>query len=204
MDALILVDIQYDFLPGGALGIPSAAEIVPLVNRLIANFELVLATQDWHPADHASFAVQHSLSPGEVIDLDGLEQVLWPVHCVQGSRGAEFSDELNTDGIGKVFRKGTNQRIDSYSGFFDNGHRHDTGLADYLKSEGVTRVTLAGLATDYCVLFTAMDSISAGFETRVVVDACRGVDLNAGDVDLALAKMQTAGIELVQSADLAP
>jgi nicotinamidase/pyrazinamidase len=149
MRALILVDIQNDFLPGGALAAPGGNEVVPIANRLMPAYELVIATQDWHPADHQSFASQHAgHSVGEVISLDGLKQTLWPDHCVQDTPGSQFAAELNTQGIRHVIRKGTDRRIDSYSGFFDNDHRKATGLGDYLKQRGVTAVDVMGLATD--------------------------------------------------------
>jgi nicotinamidase/pyrazinamidase len=193
--ALILVDIQNDFLPGGALGVPGGNEIVPLANALMQQFEIVVATQDWHPPDHGSFATNH---PGktvfETIDLHGLSQTLWPVHCVQGTPGADFASELNVDGITRVFQKGTRPEVDSYSGFHDNGHRHSTGMAEWLKSQGVTDVVICGIATEYCVKFTALDAIKEGFSVTLRLDACRGVNLNPGDVDAAVAEMMKLGV----------
>src|SRR6185295_673667 len=152
MKALILVDIQNDFLPGGALAVLDGDKVIPIANKLQAAFPLVVATQDWHPANHGSFAASH---PGknvfEQIDLDGLPQTLWPVHCVQNTAGAALAPGLKPDQIAKIFQKGTDPGIDSYSGFFDNGHRKSTGLGDFLKSQKVTEVFIAGLATDYCV-----------------------------------------------------
>jgi len=204
MRALILVDIQNDFLPGGALAVPSGDEVVPVANALLPRFEVVVATQDWHPADHMSFAAHHpGHEVGEVVDLDGLSQVLWPVHCVQGTRGAEFAPALCQDGWSAVFVKGTDPRIDSYSGFFDNGHRASTGLADWLRERGVDEVFVMGLATDYCVKFTALDAVGEGFATRLVGDGCRGVELSPGDVDAAVAELVEAGVTVVQSADIA-
>jgi nicotinamidase/pyrazinamidase len=201
--ALLLVDIQNDFVPGGALPTRNGDEVVPLANRLQPLFELVVATQDWHPADHASFASNHEgKNPGDVIDLHGLPQVLWPDHCVQNSEGAELHPLLVRDSIAKVVRKGTDRKIDSYSGFFDNGHRKATGLADYLRAEGVTDVFIAGLATDYCVRWTALDALELGFATHVVEDACRGVDLQPGDIDKALGEMRAAGAVIVRSDEL--
>ncbi|RYD17221.1 MAG: bifunctional nicotinamidase/pyrazinamidase [Verrucomicrobiaceae bacterium] len=194
MHALLLIDIQNDFLPGGALAVPGGDEILPIVNALIPHFELVVATQDWHPPDHGSFAVNH---PGknvfELADLNGLPQVLWPVHCVQNTGGALFAPGLETRRITKVFPKGTDARIDSYSGFFDNGKRGDTGLAAWLKEQGVTELTLCGLATDYCVKFTALDALECGFKVNLHLAACRGVDLQAGDCDRAVAEMRERG-----------
>ncbi len=200
MKALVLVDIQNDFLPGGALAVPQGDEIIPLVNRLQPCFDLVVATQDWHPPDHASFAANHpGRAIGDLIDLEGLEQRLWPVHCVQGTAGAELAGDLDRRRIAAVFRKGEDPRIDSYSGFFDNGHRRATGLGEYLQAQGVEEVYLAGLATDYCVKFTALDARRLGFPARVIDDACRGVNLQPGDVSQAIADLRAAGVEIVAS-----
>ena len=200
MKALILVDIQNDFVPGGALPVPDGDQIVPLVNQLQKSFDLVVATQDWHPADHGSFAANHpGRKPGELIDLHGLPQILWPVHCVQGTRGAEFVPGLQRDRWDRVFIKGTDPNIDSYSGLFDNGHRHATGLGDYLRTKGATDIYVAGLATDYCVKFTVLDALNLGFETHLIVDACRGVNLQPGDVERAVEEMKTAGADIITS-----
>ncbi len=200
MKTLLIVDLQNDFMPGGALPVPDGDAVIPVANRLLQRFELVLATQDWHPADHASFATNHpERDPGEVIDLDGIEQVLWPAHCVRDTPGAAFVDALDTGRIDRVFRKGTDARIDSYSGFFDNGHRKSTGLGDFLADRGVREVHILGVATDYCVKFSALDARELGFETCVVEDGCRGVNLQPGDADRALAEMVQAGVRVVQS-----
>lgn len=176
MKALLLIDIQNDFLPGGALAVPEGDQIIPLVNQLQQKFELVVATQDWHPGNHKSFASQHSGKQiFETIELQGLEQVLWPDHCVQGSPGAEFAPELNMQKVGAIFRKGMNTGIDSYSGFFDNGQLKTTGLAHYLKGKGVEQVYLAGLAGDFCVFFSAKDALQEGFETYLIEDATRAI-----------------------------
>lgn len=203
MRALILVDIQNDFLPGGALAVPDGDAVIPVANRLAARddlFDLVIATQDFHPADHQSFAAQHpGRAPGELIDLHGLPQILWPVHCVQGTRGAAFADTLDTARVDRVFPKGTDPEIDSYSGFFDNGHRKATGLGDYLRERGVREVVVVGLATDYCVKATAIDAASIEGVERVILslDGCRGVNLQPGDSDAAVAAMREAGVEVV-------
>ena len=203
MKALILVDIQNDFLPGGALAVPNGDAVIPLANRLQPMFPLVVATQDWHPANHGSFAANH---PGkkvfEQIDLNGLPQTLWPAHCVQGTAGAELAPTLNRVHIAKIFPKGTDAGIDSYSGFFDNGHRHATGMAEWLKGKGVTEVHLCGLATDYCVKFTALDAVSAGFKTYLIEDASRGVNLQPNDVKNAIAEMKQAGVIVEQSVNI--
>jgi nicotinamidase/pyrazinamidase len=197
MNALILVDIQNDFIPGGALAVPGGDTIIPAVNRLQPHFDLVIATQDWHPANHGSFAANHpGAAPGQKIQLDGLDQILWPVHCVQDTSGAAFAPGLDQTAWEKVFVKGTDPSIDSYSGFFDNGHRKATGLGDYLRERGVTDVTVAGLATDYCVKFTALDAAALGFRTTLVEDACRGVNLSPTDVANAIEAMRNAGIRI--------
>jgi len=205
MKALIIVDVQNDFLPGGALPVPKGDEIVPLANELQKEFELIVATQDWHPANHGSFAANHpGKEPGDRIILDGLEQILWPVHCVQNTRGAEFALLLNTKPIARVFQKGTDPKIDSYSAFFDNAHRRATGLGDYLKKNAVTDVYLCGLALDYCVKFSALDARQLGFGTNVIVDACRGIELEPGDVNLALDEMKRSGATILETGNLRP
>jgi nicotinamidase/pyrazinamidase len=203
MRCLLLVDLQNDFLPGGALPVPEGDAVLPVINRIQPQFELVVATQDWHPPDHLSFAVNHpGRRVGEVIELDGLPQVLWPVHCVQSTWGAELAPGLDTGRIVHVVRKGTDPRIDSYSGFFDNGRRRSTGLDTFLRQQGVDELYVAGLATDYCVRATALDAVRLGFRTFLVTDACRGVNLQPGDVDRALAEMAQAGVRLIRSTDL--
>jgi nicotinamidase/pyrazinamidase len=200
--ALILIDIQNDFLPGGALAVPEGDAILPILNRLIPKFDFVVATQDWHPPDHGSFAANHpGKSIGEVIDLHGLPQILWPVHCVQDTHGAKLAGELSRGSIIEIFQKGTDPKIDSYSGLFDNGHRKATGLAVWLSECGVDEVYLAGLATDYCVKHTALDAAELGFRVFLILDACRGVNLTPGDVDRAIAAMRDAGVEIISSTD---
>lgn len=202
-DALILVDIQNDFLPGGSLAVPDGGEVIPVANFLIPRFDHVFATQDWHPADHGSFASQYEgRSPGETIDLSGLQQVLWPDHCVQDSAGAEFAADLELPKSASIVPKGTGRMVDSYSGFFDNGQRSATELNDALKSRGIRRVFVLGLATDYCVRFTALDAKQLGFETVLVEDGCRGVNLKSGDVDQALQEMADAGVQMTNSSEL--
>jgi nicotinamidase/pyrazinamidase len=184
MDALILVDVQNDFCPGGSLAVKEGDEIVPVVNELQKHFELVVATKDWHPPGHSSFVS------------------LWPPHCVQGTSGAEFHPALDTSRLAHVFFKGTDLAVDSYSGFFDNEHKLSTGLGDYLRAQGVTDVFVCGLATDYCVKFTALDALRLGFSTTVVADACRGVEVNEGDSARALAEMRAAGARIVESREV--
>src|SRR4030095_7090642 len=198
MNTLILVDIQNDFIPGGALPVPEGDQIVPLVNRLQPCFDLIVATQDWHPANHGSFAANHpGRKPGELIDLNGLTQILWPTHCVQGTSGADFVRELQRDHWDRVFHKGTDPQTDSYSGFFDNGRRQSTGLGDYLRQKNVTDVYVTGLATDYCVKFTVLDALKLGFKTHLVEDACRGVNLHPEDVRNAMESMKAAGAKII-------
>jgi nicotinamidase/pyrazinamidase len=203
MNALILVDLQNDFCPGGALAVPGGEEIIPVVNRLLPRFDVVVATQDWHPPQHGSFAANHpGKKPGDVVELTGMIQILWPVHCVQNTPGAELHPGLDQTRIKKVFRKGTDPQIDSYSGFFDNGRRHATGLEDYLRQCGVREIFVCGLATDYCVKATALDAASLGWQTHLIPEACRGVNLRPGDVDRALMEMQTRGIVLRPASSL--
>ena len=203
MRTLILVDIQNDFLPGGALAVPRGDEVIPIANGLQPRFDLVVATQDWHPAGHGSFASSHpGRRPGDLAALGGLPQVLWPDHCVQGSRGAEFAARLQMNRVEAIFRKGTDPAIDSYSAFFDNAHRKSTGLGDYLKGRGATEVYVLGLAADYCVKFSALDGRRLGFRMLVVEDGTRGVELQPGDVARAIEQMRAAGVEMVRSAAL--
>ncbi len=177
MKALIIVDVQNDFLEGGGLAVPNGNEIIPVINKLQDEFELIVATQDWHPMNHKSFAVNH---PGkkefEIIDLNGLPQVLWPVHCVQGSFGAKFHQDLNISQIEAIFRKGMDTEIDSYSGFYDNGKRKNTGMSGYLKDRNVSEVFVCGLAADYCVYFTANDALELGLQTTIIENAAKPID----------------------------
>lgn len=182
MDALIVTDIQNDFCDGGALAVPGANEIIPLVNRLQERFELVIATQDWHPRGHVSFASSHpGRKPLEKVEVDGIDQVLWPDHCVQGTRGADFAPGLDLKRAEAIIRKGTDPRIDSYSTFFDNAHRKSTGLEGYLRSKGTGRVFLCGLAADYCVYRSGLDAIAAGFPVVIIKDATRAISPAGGE-----------------------
>ena len=203
MKALIIVDIQNDFLPGGALAVSQGDTIITIVNRLIPKFGLVIATQDWHPANHGSFASNHSgRKPGEMIDLFGLNQILWPDHCVQNTFGASFSERLSIDLINRIFQKGTDPRIDSYSGFYDNGKKKDTVLNDFLKDKLVDEVFIAGLATDYCVKYTAIDAADLGFQTYVISDATKAVNLHEDDGEKALGEMHEKGISIIDSGSI--
>lgn len=197
MKALLLIDIQNDFLPGGALAVPEGDQIIPLVNKLQPQFDLVVATQDWHPQNHKSFASSHSgKNTFEVIDLHGMEQVLWPDHCIQGTEGTEFSGALYTDRVEAIFRKGTDAEIDSYSGFYDNGRLKSTGLADYLRGKQVSEVYLAGLAGDYCVYYSAKDALQEGFATYLIEDACRPISPEG--FEKAKADISSKGGKIIQ------
>ena len=200
MNALIIVDVQNDFLPGGALAVPDGDAVIPVINRIQSAFDLVVATQDWHPTNHASFAAnQPGRTVGEVIQLDGIEQILWPVHCVQETEGSEFAANLDQSRWARDVRKGSDPRVDSYSGFFDNDHQSATGLGEYLQKRQPQRVFVVGLATDYCVRFTALDCKRLGWDTYLIRDACRAVNLSPGDEDRAIEAMTQVGINVVNS-----
>jgi nicotinamidase/pyrazinamidase len=204
MRALILVDLQYDFMPGGALAVADGDATVPVANALMPQFELVVATQDWHPIDHGSFVTQHPNSATfSQIELDGLQQTVWPAHCVQNTRGAELHAQLDRSRITRVFPKGTERQVDSYSGFFDNARRKATGLAEYLRARGVDEVFVMGLATDYCVKFTALDANELGFRTHLIADGCRAVNLAAGDDQRALEACREAGVHIITANQVA-
>ena len=205
MRALLLIDIQNDFLPGGALAVTEGDKVIPVANALSARgdlFPVVVMTQDWHPASHRSFASNNGVAVGSVGELEGLPQVMWPDHCVQGTLGAEFDTRLDVRNVAHITRKGQDPAVDSYSGFFDNGRRHATDLADYLRERGVDEVFVLGLATDYCVKWTALDAVSLGFVTHVVVDGCRGVALSPEDIPKAFEEMLAAGVTMVASRDV--
>ncbi|MDT0651724.1 bifunctional nicotinamidase/pyrazinamidase [Autumnicola edwardsiae] len=177
MKALLIIDVQNDFMPGGALAVREGDKVVPVINRLQEKFDLVIATQDWHPLNHASFAENHAgKNEFEIIDLDGIQQILWPVHCVQNSEGAQFHPDLKTSKIEAIFRKGTNPEIDSYSGFYDNAHLKSTGLAGYLREKGVTEIYFCGLAAEFCVFFSVKDALKEGFSAVLIEDATRALD----------------------------
>jgi nicotinamidase/pyrazinamidase len=195
-EALIVIDVQNDFCPGGALAVAEGETIINRINGLMGEFATVVLTQDWHPADHASFAANHpGAEPFSLTQMPYGPQVLWPTHCVQGTKGAEFHSALRTDPAQLVIRKGFRPKIDSYSAFFENDHSTPTGLDGYLRSRGVTAVTLVGLATDYCVAYSALDAAQLGFKATVLEGACRAIDLN-GSLDEARDKMRAAGVAL--------
>lgn len=202
MKALVLIDIQNDFLEGGALAVKNGNAILPIVNEIIHySFDLIVATKDWHPNDHGSFANNHEGKKiGDHINLGGLDQILWPAHCIQGTYGAEFAAGWDTTEIDKVIYKGTDPLIDSYSAFYDNGHRKSTGLETYLREKGVNQIFFAGLATDYCVKYSVLDALELGFRAYVIVDACRGI--HPQDSSHALAIMQAGNAILISIKDL--
>ncbi len=201
MNALLIVDVQYDFMPGGPLGVPEGDEIIPVINELQSFFPLVVATQDWHPADHGSFAsVYEGKKPFDHTILGGLDQILWPDHCVQGTKGAELVAELSTDAVEAIFRKGMEKDIDSYGAFYDNGRKKKTGLAEYLRGKGVTDVYIAGLAGDFCVSYSALDSLDEGFNTYLIEDATRPID-QEGFREMK-SKLRKKGGKIISSKDL--
>ena len=197
MKCLLIIDIQNDFLKGGALAVPGGDEIVPILNRIMPEYDLVVATQDWHPEGHGSFAASHEgVAEFEIGKLGNLDQCFWPEHCVQGTTGAEFAPTLHTSGIDSIVRKGQNPEVDSYSGFYDNGGFETTGLTKLLGNKGVTEVYIVGLALDYCVKFTALDSVKDGFNTFLIPEACRAVNMNKGDDEKAIDEMKQAGVRI--------
>lgn len=201
MKTLVIIDLQNDFTPGGSLAVPGGNEIVATVNRLQHEFDLVVATQDWHPRDHSSFAANHlNKKEFEKIEWEGLEQVLWPIHCVQNSNGANFHAGLETARIEAIFRKGTNTEIDSYSGFYDNAHLKSTGLAGYLKDKGANELYFCGLAAEYCVYFSIMDSLQEGFSAVLIEDATRA--LNLPDFTKAKREILDKGGKIINSTSL--
>lgn len=194
LKALIVVDVQNDFLPGGALPVKEGDKIIPLINQLLdQDFDVKIATKDWHPKNHLSFAVNHGKQPGETVMINGKEQILWPVHCVQDTAGAAFPTTLNADKVERIFYKGVDKTIDGYSTFYDSGDDRSTGLAEYLKKKNVTEVYVVGLATDYCVKFSVLDAAKLGFHTFVITDACRAINLHPNDEERSLQEMRQAG-----------
>jgi len=201
MNALVIIDAQNDFMPGGALAVPEGDQIIPLLNDLHGKFDLVIATQDWHPPEHASFATSHENSEEfEVIKLGGIDQVLWPEHCIQNTEGAKFHPDLETSNIEAIFRKGTDQKIDSYSGFHDNAHLKSTGLTGYLKEKGITKLYFVGLAAEYCVYYSMLDALSEGFEAILIEDGTRA--LKTQDFENAKLDILRKGGRLLKSKDL--
>lgn len=202
MRALVIVDVQNDFCRGGALAVPYGDQVIAPINKMMPLFDCVVQTQDWHPDDHLSFASNHDQKEAYgTVEMKYGEQVLWPDHCVQGNHGAEFHPELNTTPSQLIVRKGFRQEIDSYSAFFENDHETVTGLHGYLKSRGVDELVITGLATDFCVKWTALDAVKLGYKTILIKDAVRGIDLD-DSVAKAFQEMKNAGIQILQSKDL--
>jgi len=194
MDCLIITDIQNDFCPGGALAIADGDQIIPTINKISAGFEKVVATQDWHPAGHLSFASSHGRHPFEVVKVDGQEQVLWPDHCIQGTAGADFHRKLDLAPVDLIIRKGNDPLIDSYSVFVENDKTTKTGLQYYLWGLGVKHIFICGLATDYCVYYSAHDAATLGFRVTVIIDACRGIDVPEGNIDRVLKDLRRENV----------
>lgn len=202
-NALLVIDIQNDFCPSGALPVPEGDKVIPTINKLMDKFYKVVATQDWHPENHISFARNH---PGKkeynIININGESQVLWPVHCVWGTKGADLNPEIITKKFDIIIRKGSNPKIDSYSAFKENDKKTITGLDGYLKNLGIDQVYLSGLALDYCVFYSAIDCKELGFETYVILDATRGIDSPSGNIEKALDSMRDRGIRIINSKDI--
>ena len=196
MKALVIIDVQNDFLLNGSLEVPGGGDIIEPINQIISNYTLVVATKDWHPLDHISFASNHlGKNIGDIIKVNNIDQILWPVHCVQESGGSDFPTTLNFKTINKIIYKGKNSQIDSYSGFYDNGKICSTGLSDYLKAKNVTSIDYVGLVTEYCVKFTVFDSIKEGFKTKVILKCIKGINLE--ESNKALEDMKLKGIDLL-------
>jgi len=201
--ALILVDLQNDFCPGGELAVPDGSEVIPLANQLMMHFDFVIATQDWHPKDHISFASNHPKKRiGDVITIHDQPQVLWPDHCIQNTNGARFHPQLITDKITKIILKGTSKNIDSYSAFYDNAHQQATGLFDYLTKHHIRSVYIMGLATDYCVKYSVLDALKLGFHVYVIEEACRGVNIKPDDIEKAFSEMRSKGAKFIPLSDV--
>ena len=196
MKALVIIDVQNDFLKDGSLEVPNGNDVIEPINDIINNYSIVVATKDWHPLDHVSFASNHKGKKiGDVVKINNLEQMLWPVHCVQKSKGSDFPSNLNIKAIDKIIYKGANSKIDSYSGFYDNGKIHSTGLSNYLKTKNVTSIDYVGLVTEYCVKFTVFDSIEEGFKSRVILKGIKGINLE--ESNKTLEKMKSKDIDLL-------
>lgn len=199
---LLIIDLQNDFCPGGALPVPEGDKIVPVVNKIMTKFNYVVATQDWHPKNHISFASTHNKPVGETVVVNGITQILWPEHCVQGSYGAQLHPGLNTEKINLILRKGVNPNIDSYSAFLENDKKTETGLHYWIAGLGIKEVYICGLALDYCVYYSACDSVKFGFKTFVIIDATRGVNVPEGNIERTINHMKSIGINIVSYEDL--
>jgi nicotinamidase/pyrazinamidase len=201
--ALLIVDVQHDFVAGGALEVKNGDTIIHTINKLQDKFDLIVATQDWHPENHKSFASQHKKKKvGDLIKLNGIEQFLWPDHCIENTFGSELVLELNQSKIEKIIQKGNNPEIDSYSGFFENDKKTKTELDEYLLGKDVDTVYICGLATDYCVKYTAIDAAKLGYETYLIEDACKGVNINPDDSEKAISEMKKVGVIVANSKDI--
>jgi nicotinamidase/pyrazinamidase len=196
---LIITDVQRDFMPGGALGVSGANFIIATINQLIPKFDHVVAVRDWHPSGHVSFASTHGKRVGETIRIGGIEQILWPDHCIQDSRGAQLADGLQTERIEAVFDKGADPLIDSYSSFFDMSRHRSTGLADFLKDHKLKDLYFVGVATDYCILYSVLDALDLGFKVTVILDACRAINRRLGDETKAVEAMKAKGAKMAAS-----
>ena len=202
--ALLLIDIQNDFCPGGNLAVPEGDQVVAVANQLMPLFPIIIATQDWHPAHHMSFASSHDQKAGNVLMTDHGEQILWPDHCVQQSYGAQLHAALHQEKITKIFYKGTDINIDSYSAFYDNHHLKSTRLTSWLREKNITTLYVMGLATDYCVKYSCLDAITDGFSVHLILEGCRGVNLQKHDIENALQEMQDKGVSFIHARDLLP
>lgn len=202
MKTILIVDVQNDFCPGGALAADQGDQIIPVINRIMPQFDLVVATQDWHPPEHKSFAINNDKTVGEVITLNGQPQMMWPRHCEQNTWGAQLHLALDQSRIAHISQKGQNPQVDSYSGFFDNDHKTATDLEAYLNQHHVKELYICGLVTDYCVKFSALDARRLGFDTYVIEDACCAVNLQPGDAEKAINEMRVAGVHIVSSNDI--
>lgn len=201
MKTLVIVDVQNDFMPGGSLPVAGANGIIPVINQLQNHFDLIIATQDWHPQNHSSFASNHmGKNPFEKTLIGGMEETLWPDHCVQGTPGAEFTSGMETNKIAVIFRKGMNPEVDSYSGFYDNHRRVSTGLSGYLKEKGINKVYFCGLAADICVYFTIKDALKEGFSARLIEDASH--PLNVAEYEKLKKELVVKGVKIVNSKDI--
>jgi nicotinamidase/pyrazinamidase len=200
--ALIITDVQNDFCPGGALPVENGDQVVPIINEISGSFHKVIATQDWHPYNHISFATIHAKEPYQTIETNHGNQKLWPDHCVQGTSGAGFHKDLNIRPVDLIIRKGTNPGIDSYSTFLENDKQTETGLIYYLNGMNIKEIYLTGLATDYCVYYSALDALRYGLKVFVILDACRGVNEPENNIQKAIDDMQSQGIEIMKHSDL--
>ena len=202
--ALLVIDVQNDFCPGGALAVKEGDAVVRVINEIMSMFFKVAATMDWHPEDHVSFASNHpGIKVFDSIKVNGVNQMLWPDHCVQGTKGAEFHPDLEDKHFDIILRKGSDPLLDSYSAFYENDRKTPTGLEYYLKDLGISETYICGLATDYCVFYSAIDSVNSGFDTSLIIDAARGVDVPQGNVNKAVEDMKLAGVTIVRSQELA-